>query len=156
MKTKGPSQRQLRVGELVRHALTQVLQREALPVRELNAARVTITEVRMSPDLKIATCFVSLLNAAEGEIDVALNQLERSAKFMRGRAAPLLEQMKYMPVFRFREDTSFENFARIDALLRSDAVRRDVGDGGPDLRPDVRLPDKPGKHGKPGQPGQKT
>lgn len=126
MASKGPSQRQLRVGELVRHALTQVLQRESMPVRELDATRVTISEVRMSPDLKIATCFISILNGSDGDVANALSGLERSAKFLRGRAAPMLEQMKYMPTFRFREDTSFENFARIDALLRSDAVARDL------------------------------
>jgi ribosome-binding factor A len=126
MASKGPSQRQLRVGELVRHALTQVLQREAMPVRDLDTSRVTVSEVRMSPDLKIATCFVSLLNGSPQDVKAALDGLERSAKFLRGRAAPLLQQMKYMPTFRFREDTSFANFARIDALLRSDAVTRDL------------------------------
>ena len=146
-KSKGPSQRQLRVGEVVRHVLTEVLQREAMPAGPkggavgIEAARIAITEVRMSPDLKIATCFVSVLNAGEGDVQRAVKALAANARFLRGRAAPKLDQMRYMPTFRFMEDTSFENFARIDALLRSDAVRRDLDSAERDERPDTRLED---------------
>ncbi|MEL6965784.1 MAG: 30S ribosome-binding factor RbfA [Pseudomonadota bacterium] len=123
-KQSGPSQRQLRVGELVRHALMQVLTRETLPDAALQKALISITEVRMSPDLKIATCFITLTGG--GDTAPIIKGLASQAKFLRGRAAPLLNQMKYMPTFRFRADESFDNFARIDALLKSDAVRRDL------------------------------
>ena len=131
---KGPSQRQLRVGELVRHALSDVLARERLPETgpdgaALDGSLVSISEVRMSPDLRIATAYVAPLGgSAEGEeASKAMSQtLARNAKFLRGRAAPMLSQMRYMPSFRFLPDTSFSNFARIDALLRSPEVARDL------------------------------
>lgn len=125
MAGKAPSQRQLRVGELVRHALTEVLSRETLPDPALDGRLISISEVRMSPDLKIATCFVSLLGG--GEVEPVVKALAKNAKFLRGRAVPHLKQLKYMPSFRFLEDKSFDNFSRIDALLRSDKVRRDLG-----------------------------
>ena len=124
--SKAPSQRQLRVGELVRHALTEVLTRETIDDPALKDRLISVSEVRMSPDLKIATCFVSLMGG--GDVQMVVKALAKNAKFIRGRAAPHLNQMKYMPSFRFMEDTSFENFARIDALLRSDAVKRDLED----------------------------
>ena len=124
--SKTPSQRQLRVGELVRHALTEVLTRETIDDPALKDRLISVSEVRMSPDLKIATCFVSLMGG--GDVQMVVKALAKNAKFIRGRAAPHLNQMKYMPSFRFMEDTSFENFARIDALLRSDAVKRDLED----------------------------
>ena len=120
---KPPSQRQLRVGELVRHALSDVLARETLDEPAIDGAPVTITEARMSPDLKIATVYVT---TSTGDVQAVVKALARKAKFLRGRAATHLNQMKYMPTFRFREDESFDNFARIDALLNSPAVRRDV------------------------------
>lgn len=134
---KGPSQRQLRVGELVRHALSDVLARERLPEADANGAPVdgtlvSISEVRMSPDLRIATAYVAPLGAGGGgeggeEAGKAMSQaLARNARFLRGRAAPMLSQMRYMPSFRFLPDTSFSNFARIDALLRSPEVARDL------------------------------
>ncbi|MEN0040198.1 MAG: 30S ribosome-binding factor RbfA [Pseudomonadota bacterium] len=127
-KSKGPSQRQLRVGELVRHALMNVLAREQLDDPALASAMITVSEVRMSPDLKIANCYISLLGG--GDMQAVLKALARSESFLRRRAAHHLNQMKYMPTFRFREDTSFDNFAKIDALLRSDAVQRDLDKDG--------------------------
>ncbi len=124
-KSKGPSQRQLRVGELVRHALTEVLTRESIDDPELNGQMISVSEVRMSPDLKIATCYISPLGG-NGSGKAIAKALARNAKFIRARATPHLKQMKYMPDFRFLEDTSFENFAKIDALLRSDAVKQDL------------------------------
>jgi len=124
---KAPSQRQLRVGELVRHALTEVLTRETVDDPALDGKLVSISEVRMSPDLKIATCFVSLLGG--GDVKPVAKALAANAKFLRGRAAPHLKQMKYMPSFRFLEDTSFDNFSKIDALLRSPEVARDLDEG---------------------------
>ena len=123
---KGPSQRQLRVGELVRHALTRLLQRGEIQEAVLQSSVVSISEVAMSPDLKIATAYVSLLGG--GDTQPVIKALAANAKFIRGRLAPQLSQMKYMPEFRFREDTSFDNFSKIDKLLRSDEVQRDIGE----------------------------
>lgn len=122
---KGPSQRQLSVGEIVRHALTQVLGRGEILDPLLERSVVTVTEVRMSPDLKLATAYVTVL----GQSDTApfIKALNNHAKFLRGRLTPALRGMKYMPEVRFREDDSFDNYARIDALLRSPEVRRDTG-----------------------------
>ena len=120
----GPSQRQLRVGEQVRHAVAQVLSRGEIRDDVLNNTVVSITEVRMSPDLKIATCFISIVGNTD--VQTVIKALASHAKFLRGRVAPQLRQMKYMPEFRFRPDTSFDNFAKIDALLRSPEVARDL------------------------------
>lgn len=120
----GPSQRQLRVGEQVRHAVAQILSRGEIRDDVLNNTVVSITEVRMSPDLKIATCFISIVGNTE--VQTVIKALANNAKFLRGRVAPQLRQMKYMPEFRFRPDTSFDNFAKIDALLRSPEVARDL------------------------------
>lgn len=122
----GPSQRQLRVGEQVRHAVAQVLSRGEIRDDVLNNTVVSITEVRMSPDLKIATCFISIVGNTD--VQTIIKALASHAKYLRGRVAPQLRQMKYMPEFRFRPDTSFDNFAKIDALLRSPEVARDLQD----------------------------
>ncbi|MBZ9762014.1 30S ribosome-binding factor RbfA [Mesorhizobium sp. CA8] len=123
----GPSQRMLRVGEQVRHALSETLQRGEIIDPVIENSVVSVSEVRMSPDLKIATAFVSPLGAADtGAVVEALN---KHAKFIRGRASGALRQMKYMPEFRFRLDTSFDNFAKINELLKSPEVARDLDDG---------------------------
>lgn len=121
---KGPSQRQLRVGEMVRHALTQLLQRGEIQDEVLEKSVISISEVSMSPDLKIATAYVSPLGG--GDAKPVIKALAANAKFIRGRMSPYLSQMKYMPDFRFREDTSFDNFSKIDALLQSEEVQRDL------------------------------
>ena len=122
--TSAPSQRMLRVGEQVRSALTQVLQRGEINDPVIEGAVISISEVRMSPDLKIATAYVTPLgNANHDQIVAALN---RNARFIRGKIGPALRQMKYMPEVRFRDDTSFENFRRIDELLKSPEVARDL------------------------------
>ena len=120
----GPSQRQLRVGEQVRHALSDLLQRGDVRDDALDSTVISVSEVRMSPDLKIATAFVSPLSA--GDDAAVVEALNRNARFIRGRMSPALRQMKYMPEFRFRLDTSYDNMARIDELLRSPEVRRDL------------------------------
>jgi len=121
--SNSPSQRQLRVGEQARHALAQVLQRDELQEPALDGVVVSISEVRMSPDLKIATAYISPIG---GDKDVIVAALNRHARFLRGRAAAYLKQLKYMPEFRFRIDSSFDNFAKIDRLLRSPEVTRDL------------------------------
>jgi ribosome-binding factor A len=122
--SSGPSQRQLRVGEQVRHALSDVLQRGDVRDDLIESTVISISEVRMSPDLKIATAYVSPLGAADDQ--AVIKALAQNAKFIRGRVSGALRQMKYMPEFRFRLDTSYDNMARIDELLRSPEVARDL------------------------------
>lgn len=120
----GPSQRQLRVGEQVRHALADVLRRGEVPDPLIETTVISVSEVRMSPDLKLATAFVAPLGAKDD--DAVIAALNRHARFIRGKMSPALRQMKYMPEFRFRIDTSYDNMARIDDLLRSPEVARDL------------------------------
>lgn len=119
----GPSQRQQRVAELVRHALSDVLARGDLPDPVLTSHVVTIPEVRMSPDLKLATAYVMPLGGRDER--PVLEALDRSKKLLRGEVARRVN-LKYAPDLRFRRDDSFDEAARIDALLRSERVRRDV------------------------------
>jgi len=122
--SSAPSQRMLRVGEQVRAAITQVLQRGEVRDDIIEATVISISEVRMSPDLKIATAYVTPLGVSDHTI--VINALNRNAKFIRGRLGPQLRQMKYMPEVRFRDDTSFDNYKKIDDLLRSPEVSRDL------------------------------
>jgi ribosome-binding factor A len=85
---------------------------------------ISISEVRMSTDLKVATAFVTPLGVADHDAIIAA--LNRHAKYIRGRLGPQLRQMKYMPEVRFRDDTSFDNYKKIDELLRSPEVMRDL------------------------------
>lgn len=124
MSNKGPSQRQLRVGEMVRHALTALLQRGEIPDPVIEKSVISITQVEMSPDLKIATVFLQPLG--QDDPQPVIKALARNQRMIRGRIAPALRQMKYMPEFRFRPDTSFDNYAKIDRLLHSPEVARDL------------------------------
>ncbi len=126
---KPPSQRQLRVGELVRHALSEVLQRGEVHDPALEGTVVTVPEVRMAPDLRLATAYVMPLGGKG--IDAVLAALERNKKYLRGEVAHRVN-LRYAPDLRFRLDTSFEEGERVDALLRSPAVRRDVEAGDKD------------------------
>ena len=125
--TSGPSQRMLRVGEQVRAAITQVLQRGEVRDDVIEKTVISISEVRMSPDLKIATAYVTPLGVTDH--DAVIAALNRNAKYIRGRLGPQLRQMKYMPDIRFRDDTSFDNYKKIDELLRSPEVSRDLDHG---------------------------
>jgi ribosome-binding factor A len=122
--SSAPSQRMLRVGEQVRAAITQVLQRGEVRDPLIEKTVISISEVRMSPDLKIATAYVTPLGVADHA--AVIEALNKHAKFIRGRLGPQLRQMKYMPDVRFRDDTSFDNYQKIDALLRSPEVSRDL------------------------------
>ncbi|MFK0166699.1 MULTISPECIES: 30S ribosome-binding factor RbfA [Rhizobium] len=124
--SSAPSQRMLRVGEQVRSAITQVLQRGEVRDDLIERTVISISEVRMSPDLKIATAFVTPLGVSDHA--AVIEALNRHAKYIRGRLGPQLRQMKYMPEVRFRDDTSFDNYKKIDALLRSPEVSRDLED----------------------------
>ncbi|THV24124.1 30S ribosome-binding factor RbfA [Peteryoungia ipomoeae] len=123
--SSAPSQRMLRVGEQVRAAITQVLQRGEVSDDLIEKTVISISEVRMSPDLKIATAYVTPLGVKDH--DTVIAALNKHAKFIRGRLGNQLRQMKYMPEVRFRDDTSFDNYQKIDALLRSPEVQRDLG-----------------------------
>jgi ribosome-binding factor A len=120
----GASQRQLRVGEQVRHALSDTLQRGEILDPLIETTVISVSEVRMSPDLKIATAFVSPLGG--GDHEAIVEALNRHAKFIRGRISHALRQMRSMPEVRFRLDTSYDNFARINDLLHSPEVARDL------------------------------
>ena len=123
--SSAPSQRMLRVGEQVRAAITQVLQRGEVRDDLIEKTVISISEVCMSPDLKIATAYVTPLGVKDHDSVIAA--LNKNAKFIRGRLGNQLRQMKYMPEVRFRDDTSFDNYQKIDALLRSPEVQRDLG-----------------------------
>ncbi|GLQ56000.1 30S ribosome-binding factor RbfA [Devosia nitrariae] len=122
---KGPSQRMLRVGELVRHALAAMFARGEVEDEALRGTVVTVPEVRMTPDLKIANAYVMPLGGQHADEVVAA--LNRHRRFIRGQIAPQLD-LKFAPEFRFFVDETFEEADRIDALLRSERVRRDLED----------------------------
>ena len=124
-KPAGPSQRMLRVGELVRHALAAMFARGEIEDDALHGAVITVPEERMTPDLKIAKAYVMPLGGLHAEEIVAA--LNRHRKFVRGRVAPQIN-MKFAPEIRFFVDDTFEEASRIDALLRSDRVQRDLDD----------------------------
>jgi len=113
----------LRVGELVRHALAALFARGEVEDEALRGAVVTVPEVRMTPDLKQANAYVMPLGGAHAEEIVAA--LNRHRKFIRGRVAPQID-LKFAPEIRFFVDDTFAEASRIDALLRSERVRRDL------------------------------
>ena len=119
----GPSQRQQRVAELVRHALAEVLQRGDISDPVLATHVVTVPEVRMSPDLKLATAYIMPLGGKDER--PVLDALDRHKKVLRTEVARRVN-LKFAPDLRFRRDESFDEAARIDALLRSEKVQRDV------------------------------
>jgi len=128
-RSAGPSQRQLRVGELVRHAMTEVLARGDMPEPIFGKAFVTIPEVRMSPDLKLATIFVTLHDrATEKPVFAAL---EANRKMLRTEIAHRVN-LKFAPEIRFRLDDRLEEVSKIDALLRSPQVQRDLARPAPE------------------------
>ena len=119
----GPSQRQQRVAELIRHAIAEVLQRGDIQDPVLNAHVITVPEVRMSPDLKLATAYVMPLGGINEAPVIAA--LERNKKALRQEVARRVN-LKFAPDLRFLRDETFDEADRIDALLRTDKVRRDL------------------------------
>lgn len=121
--TAGPSQRQLRAGELIRHALVEIMREEDINDPDLAGVSVTVSEVRMSPDLKHAICFVEPLGGEHApEVIAALN---RHAKFLRGRLGRQIE-MKFTPDLKFLHDESFDEATRMSRLFDDPRVRRDL------------------------------
>ena len=119
----GGSQRQLRVGETVRHAVADILVDGSVHDSDLEGHIITVPEVRMSPDLKLATIYVMPLGGRDTEIVIAA--LERSKKFLRGEVARRVN-LKFAPDIRFRVDERFDEAERIEKLLRTPAVQRDL------------------------------
>jgi ribosome-binding factor A len=122
-KGKAPSQRQLKVGELIRHALADIFARGEIIDDVLSRHSLTVPEVRMSPDLKLATVYVLTLGG--GETEEAVAHLDKHKRYLRGILAKRVS-MKFMPELRFKVDTSFAASARIDELLASPKVARDL------------------------------
>lgn len=121
----GPSQRQLRVGEMLRHALAEILQRGDVSDPVLETTVVTVPEVRCSPDLRHATVYVMPLGGLKA--DEVIDALNRNRKFLRGELAHRVT-LKYMPDLKFEIDRSFDTADRIDELLRRPEVARDLSD----------------------------
>jgi ribosome-binding factor A len=119
----GGSQRQLRVGETVRHAVAEILSHGSVHDPDLEGHIITVPEVRMSPDLKLATIYVMPLGGRDTEIVIAA--LERHKKFLRGELARRIN-LKFAPDVRFRVDERFDEAERIEKLLRTPAVQKDL------------------------------
>lgn len=120
---KPPTQRQLRAGELIRHALMDILAREEFSDPDLYGKSITVTEVRISPDLRNATGFCAPLGGED--MDKTVAALNRAAGFLRGRLSREID-MRVTPMLRFVSDDSYDEARRIDQLLASDRVRRDL------------------------------
>jgi ribosome-binding factor A len=119
----GPSQRQLRVGEMLRHALFEILCRNEIRDPDLDGVSVTITQVKPSPDMRYATVYCEPLGGQNGkEIVAALN---RHKGFLRGEMGKLIA-IKFTPDLRFVEDESFAEAEKIETILKSPKVQRDL------------------------------
>ncbi len=127
-KEKGPSQRQLRVGEEIRHILARLLTREDFHNETLKLAHVTITEVRVSPDLKHAKAYVMPIGGKD--LEKVIKVLNDYAGIFRAELKRRLT-IKYIPVLTFRPDKSFDEAERITNLLKSEKVSRDLQDPSP-------------------------
>jgi ribosome-binding factor A len=118
-----PSQRQLRAGELIRHALAEILARGEVHDPVIENHVITVPEVRMTPDLRLATIYVMPL--AGRDADEVVAAFERNKRFLRGELAHRVN-MKFAPEIRFRIDERFEEAERIAKLLRTPDVQRDL------------------------------
>ncbi len=121
--TTGPSQRGLRVGELIRHAMSDLLTRGEVHDPVLEGHLITVPEVRMSADLRLATIYVMPLGGRD--IEAVLAALERNKRFLRGEISRHVN-LKFAPDIRFHADERFAEAERIEKLLRTPAVQRDL------------------------------
>ena len=121
---RGPSQRQLRAGELMRHALVEILREQEITDPDIAGVSITLTEVRMSPDLRHATVFVEPLGGGEGAA-VVVKALNRHHKFLRGRLGHAID-MKFTPALKFLHDDTFDEAARISAIFADPKVAQDL------------------------------
>ena len=119
----GPSHRQLRVGELIRHALAEMLSRGDVHDPVIEGHMITIPEVRMTADLRLATIYVMPLGGRD--VKEVIAALERNKKFLRGEIAHHVN-LKFAPEIRFRVDERFDEAERIEKLLRTPVVQRDL------------------------------
>ncbi len=119
----GGSQRQLRVGELIRHELAEMLARGEVHDPVIEGHMITVPEVRMSADLRLATIYIMPLGGRDGE--EVVDALERNKRYMRGEIARRIN-LKFAPEIRFRIDERFDEAQRIDKLLRTPQVQRDL------------------------------
>ncbi|MDB5497903.1 MAG: rbfA [Phenylobacterium sp.] len=126
---RGPSQRQLRAAELVRHALVEILRAQEITDPDLAGVSVTLTEVRMSPDLRNATVFVEPLGGGEQAV-VVVKALNRHHKFLRGRLGHAID-MKFTPALKFLHDETFDEAARISRLFADPRVAQDLAPDSP-------------------------
>jgi len=120
---KGPTQRALRAGELVRHALAEILARGEVHDSVIETHLITVPEVRMSPDLRVATVYILPLGGQDAA--VVLAALDRNKRYLRGEVAHRIN-LKFAPDIRFRIDERFDEAERIERLLRSPQVKRDL------------------------------
>ena len=118
-----PSQRMLRVAELIRHSMAELLTRGAINDPVLDGRVVTVPRVKMSPDLKLASVYVMPLGGKDSSEVIAA--LDRHKKYLRTEIAHRIN-LKFAPEIRFKIDDSFDNVAKIDALLNSDKVKQDL------------------------------
>ena len=121
--SQGGSQRQLRVGELIRHELADMLTRGDVHDPVIEGHLITVPEVRVSPDLRLATIYVMPLGGRD--IEKVIEALDRNKRFVRGEIARRVN-LKFAPEIRFRVDERFDEAERIEKLLRTPAVRRDL------------------------------
>ena len=121
-----PSQRQLRIGELVRHKLAEMLARGDIHDDVIASHVITVPEVRLSSDLKLATAYVITLG--DSDTDAVIEALNRNKRYVRAEVAQAVN-LKFAPDIRFRRDETFEEASRIDQLLASAKVRQDVEKG---------------------------
>jgi ribosome-binding factor A len=121
--TQGPSQRQLRVGEMLRHSLAQILLRGEIRDPDLEGVSVTVTQVKPSGDMRHATVFVEPLGGKNAKQIVGA--LNRHKAFLRGEMGRMIE-LKFTPELRFVEDESFAEAQKIETLLKSERVQRDL------------------------------
>jgi ribosome-binding factor A len=119
----GGSQRQLRVGELIRHELADMLTRGDIHDPVIQAHLITVPEVRMSPDLRLATIYVMPLGGRD--VDEVIAALDRNKRYVRGEIARRVN-LKFAPEIRFRADERFDEAERIEKILRTPAVQRDL------------------------------
>ena len=121
----GASQRQLRVGELIRHELAEMLTRGEVHDPVIEAHMITVPEVRMSADLKLATIYIMPLGGRDEK--AVLDALERNKRYVRGEIARRVN-LKFAPEIRFRIDERFDEAERIEKLLRTPVVQRDLAE----------------------------
>jgi ribosome-binding factor A len=130
---KPPTQRQLRVGEEIRHALSAIMLRAEFRDPDLVGLVITVTEVRVSPDLRNATAFVLPLG---GEAEPMVAALQRASAYLRGQLAKIVK-LRYLPALHFVHDESFDEATRIDRIMHSPEFSSGAGDDETEAGPDT-------------------